>query len=138
MFICKWSFRVEAALDISDGKFVLKIEINLFHKSKDEWGCHYIKKKRKIITTNVFNVRERNFGNTFRTGFKSNFNHLSCQSFIPPFCFWRKKKKSKFPRILFEHFWKGICPRFCKLLTFYFAMPYKHIKGYFVVAYLGF
>ena len=54
------------------------------------------------------------------------------------FVFEEKKKKSKFPRILFEHFWKGICPRFCKLLTFYLAMPYKHIKGYFVVAYLGF
>ena len=28
-----------------------------------------------MITTNVFNARERNFGNTFRTGFKGNFNH---------------------------------------------------------------
>ena len=34
-------------MDISDGKFVLKIEINLFHKSKDEWGCHYIKKNER-------------------------------------------------------------------------------------------
>ena len=46
MFICKWSFRVKAALDILDGRFVLKIEINLFHKSKDKGDCHYIKKMK--------------------------------------------------------------------------------------------
>ena len=106
MFICKWSFRVEAALDISDGKFVLKIEINLFHKSKDEWGCHYIKKKRKMITTNVFNVRECNFGNTFRTGFKSNFNHFLANPLFLLFVF-EEKKKSKFPLNLVQAFLEG-------------------------------